>query len=141
MKLIRLERDEDKKVKVIIDVGGDKADPAGGITPDVQQFNAIIFKNKEDALKFFTTINIANEKVVQDNIGRLSQMPVDSLEKINDFADAINRHKALGSNKSKKIEDLIGAFNNMRTLERNVEQARIDISRITDIVEALRKLK
>jgi len=140
MKVVKTET-KGKNYIITLHVDDRKLDPIKGIEPSVELLNNFIFNSKKEALEFYSAIIDQNNMAIADNETRLAQMPRDSLEKVNEFAEAINRHKALSNKKADKISDLIKAHDNMRSFEKNIVEITKKNKEVSDIIKAIKKNK
>ena len=138
MKIIKVSKDG-KKLVLTLHVDNRKHTEAGGVTPDIRILNDIIFANKKQALDYYNSILTNNNAVIENNKQRLSQMSTDSLEKINDFAEAINSSQALSRRSSKKIEDLIMVHDNMTSFKNNIAKVEASNKELKEIIKAIKK--
>jgi len=139
MELIKVIK-EKEQVKVVLKVGESKQAKVEDIEPTVENVNYIVFNNKEEAIKYFKSITEHNLKVIEDNESRLNQMDTNALEKINDFTEIIKKTKALSKRNSQKIEELIGAHENMLGFKLNIKTTKERNKINEDILAEINKL-
>lgn len=104
-------------------------------------FSKITFDTKEEALKCYQDSYEKNCLVISDNERRLSQMDKDALAKINDFANVIEKTKALSKRNSVKIENLIEVHDSYKTLVFNIEKTKEMNEFLEKIINGIKGIK
>ncbi len=141
MKLINVSKTDKNEIEVILQVqqtqfkSFDGKDDIG----ELIQNNIITFPDKDTAMNYFNQVKDHNQKVIDDNTTRLEQ-GAGTLEKINEFAEAINKSNALSKRNSEKIEGLIKMWEATRSLKGNIEKAKKQIEFEDQVIEKLEKL-